>query len=347
MAIIIVNGQSTPLQHSICLTKFLDQQGLDGRKVAVERNREIVPKSTYDSVILEEGDVLEIVHFIGGGDHSKKANSMTDIRTKETDIMDKDTVDTWTLANKTYQSRLIVGTGKYKSMEETAAAVKASGAEIVTVAVRRVNISDPSKPMLMDYVDPKKVTYLPNTAGCFTADDALRTLRLAREAGGFNLVKLEVLGDQKTLYPDMQETLKAAEILVKEGFDVMAYTSDDPIAGRRLVDAGCVAIMPLGAPIGSGLGIQNPVQIRLMIEAITDVPLLVDAGVGTASDAVVAMELGCDGVLMNTAIAEARDPVKMAGAMKKAVEAGREAYLAGRMPKKRYADPSSPLAGLI
>ncbi|GHF27411.1 thiazole synthase [Kordiimonas sediminis] len=257
-----------------------------------------------------------------------------------------DTTDTWQVGDKTYGSRLIVGTGKYKDFEETAAAVEASGAEIVTVAVRRVNVMDPNQPMLVDYLDPKKITYLPNTAGCFTADDAIRTLRLAREAGGWDLVKLEVLGDQKTLYPNMVETLEAAEVLIKDGFKVMVYCSDDPIMAKRLEDLGCVAIMPLGAPIGSGLGIQNPVQLRLIIEQ-TSVPVLIDAGVGTASDAAIAMELGCDGVLMNTAISEAKNPVQMARAMKLATEAGRAAYLAGRMPKKKYADPSSPLAGLI
>ena len=254
--------------------------------------------------------------------------------------------DSWTVAGRTFSSRLIVGTGKYKSLEENAAAVEASGAEIVTVAVRRVNISDPNQPMLMDFIDPKKITYLPNTAGCFTAEDAIRTLRLAREAGGWNLVKLEVLGEAKTLYPDMRETLRATETLVKEGFEPMVYCVDDPIAAKQLEDAGAVAIMPLGAPIGSGLGIQNRVTIRLIVEG-ANVPVLVDAGVGTASDAAEAMELGCDGVLMNTAIAEAKDPVLMARAMKAAVEAGRLAYLAGRMQKRRYADPSSPLAGLI
>ncbi len=254
--------------------------------------------------------------------------------------------DSWTVAGRTFSSRLIVGTGKYKSYAENAAALDASGAQIVTVAVRRVNISDPGQPMLTDFIDPKKITYLPNTAGCFTADDAIRTLRLAREAGGWNLVKLEVLGEAKTLYPDMRETLRATEILVKDGFEPLVYCVDDPIAARQLEDAGAVAIMPLGAPIGSGLGIQNRVTIRLIVEG-ANVPVLVDAGVGTASDAAVAMELGCDGVLMNTAIAEAKEPVLMARAMKSAVEAGRLAYLAGRMQKRRYADPSSPLGGLI
>jgi thiazole synthase len=256
------------------------------------------------------------------------------------------TDDSWTVAGRTYTSRLIIGTGKYKDYAQNAAAAEAAGAEIVTVAIRRVNLSDPSQPRLTDFVDPKKYTFLPNTAGCFTADDALRTLRLAREAGGWKLVKLEVLADQKTLYPDMLETLEATKVLVREGFDVMVYCSDDPVYARRIEDAGACAIMPLGAPIGSGLGIQNPVNIRLIVEQAR-VPVLVDAGVGTASDAAVAMELGCDGVLMNTAIAEARDPVLMARAMKHAVMAGRDAYLAGRMGKKRYADPSSPLAGLI
>jgi len=254
--------------------------------------------------------------------------------------------DTWQVAGKTFTSRLIVGTGKYKSFEENAAAVAASGAQIVTVAVRRVNISDPGQPLLTDFIDPKTITYLPNTAGCFTAEEAIRTLRLAREAGGWELVKLEVLGEAKTLYPDMRETLRATEILVGEGFKPMVYCVDDPIAAKQLEEAGAVAIMPLGAPIGSGLGIQNRVTIRLIVEG-AGVPVLVDAGVGTASDASVAMELGCDGVLMNTAIAEAKDPVMMARAMKLAVESGRLAYLAGRMGRRLYADPSSPLAGLI
>ena len=254
--------------------------------------------------------------------------------------------DTWIVAGRTFTSRLIIGTGKYKDYAQNAAALEASGAEIVTVALRRVNVSEPGSPKLIDFIDPKSYTYLPNTAGCYTADEAVRTLRLAREAGGWTLVKLEVLGDRKTLYPDMIETLRATAVLVKEGFDVMVYCSDDPLLCKRLEDAGAAAIMPLAAPIGSGLGIQNPINIRLIIEAAR-VPVLVDAGVGTASDAAIAMELGCDGVLMNTAIAEAKDPLMMARAMKCAVEAGRLAYLAGRMKKKLYADPSSPLAGLI
>jgi len=250
------------------------------------------------------------------------------------------------VAGRRFNSRLIIGTGKYKTYQQNAEALVASGAEMITVAVRRVNLSDPSQPRLVDFIDPKQYTFLPNTAGCFTGEDAVRTLRLAREAGGWDLVKLEVLSDPKHLYPDMAETLRATEMLVKEEFDVMVYCSDDPVYAKRLEEAGACAIMPLGAPIGSGLGIQNPVNIRLIIEE-AKVPVIVDAGVGTASDAAVGMELGCDGILMNTAIAEAKDPIRMANAMKHAVIGGRDAYLAGRMPKKRYADPSSPLAGLI
>jgi thiazole synthase len=250
------------------------------------------------------------------------------------------------IAGRTFRSRLIIGTGKYKTYAQNAAALEASGAEIVTVAVRRVNLTDLDKERLVDFIDPKKYTYLPNTAGCFTGEDAVRTLRLAREAGGWTLVKLEVLGDKKTLYPNMIETLRATELLLNEGFQVMVYCSDDPLMAKRLEELGACAIMPLAAPIGSGLGVQNPVGIRMIVEE-AKVPVIVDAGVGTASDATVAMELGCDAVLMNTAIAEAKDPIMMARAMRHAVEAGRLAYLAGRMAKRRYADPSSPLAGLI
>jgi thiazole synthase len=254
--------------------------------------------------------------------------------------------DSWTVAGRQFNSRLIVGTGKYKDLPETAAALEASGAEIVTVAVRRVNLSDPNAPMLQDFVDPKRYTYLPNTAGCHTAKDAVRTLRLAREAGGWNLVKLEVLGPPPHLYPDMTATYEAAEALIADGFEVMVYCADDPVGAKRLEEMGCVAIMPLGAPIGSGLGLQNPAMLSLLLEQ-AKVPVLVDAGVGTASDAAIAMELGCDGVLLNSAIANARDPIRMARAMKAAVEAGRLAYLAGRMPRRMGADPSSPLTGLI
>jgi len=322
-----VNGEPQRAPVQATLAQLVCQLELDPKKVAVERNGEIVPRSTLEQVVLGDGDVLEIVHFVGGGDQ------------------DSDD-DSWSVAGRTFRSRLIVGTGKYKDFEQNAAALSASGAEIVTVAVRRVNVSDPKAPMLTDFIDPKTTTYLPNTAGCFTADEAIRTLRLAREAGGWDLVKLEVLGEARTLYPDMRETLKATEVLASEGFLPMVYCVDDPIAAKQLEEAGAVAVMPLGAPIGSGLGIQNRVTIRLIVEGAS-VPVLVDAGVGTASDAAVAMELGCDGVLMNTAIAEAQDPIRMARAMKLAVEAGREAYRSGRMATRKYADPSSPLAGLI
>lgn len=327
---ITVNGEHKRVKAGLSLADLASQLGLVPEKVAVERNLEVVPRSTLAQVEVEDGDEIEIVHFVGGGDH---VAPVTDD-------------DSWEVAGQRFRSRLIVGTGKYKDFAQNAAAVEAAGAEIVTVAVRRVNVSDRNAPMLTDFIDPKKITYLPNTAGCFTAEDAIRTLRLAREAGGWELVKLEVLGEAKTLYPDMYETLRATEILAKEGFKPMVYCVDDPIAAKRLEDVGAVAIMPLGAPIGSGLGIQNKVTIRLIVEG-AKVPVLVDAGVGTASEAAVAMELGCDGVLMNTAIAEAKDPVLMARAMKAGVEAGRMAYRAGRMGMRRYADPSSPLAGLI
>lgn len=327
-----VNGETRRTQAAT-VADLVRELDLDPAKVAVERNGTIAPRSELASHSLADGDTLEIVHFVGGGD-----------RLAQDDSGAQD--DSWSVAGRTFRSRLIVGTGKYKDFAQNAAAVEASGAQIVTVAVRRVNVSDPKAPMLTDFIDPKKITYLPNTAGCFSADEAIRTLRLAREAGGWDLVKLEVLGEARTLYPDMRETLKATEVLAKEGFLPMVYCVDDPIAAKQLEEAGAVAVMPLGAPIGSGLGIQNRVTIRLIKEGAS-VPVLVDAGVGTASDAAVAMELGCDGVLMNTAIAEAKDPIRMARAMKLAVEAGRHAYLSGRMGTRKYADPSSPLAGLI
>jgi thiazole synthase len=327
---VTINGEKRNVDGALSVRDLLSSLGMDPAKIAVERNLEIVPRSQYGAVMVGEGDRLEIVHFIGGGN------------TPAEPPVDKPFI----VAGHTFKSRLIIGTGKYKTYAENAAALDASGAEMVTVAVRRVNLTDPSQPKLVDFIDPKKFVYLPNTAGCFTGEDAVRTLRLAREEGGWTLVKLEVLGDKKTLYPDMIETLRATELLIKEGFQVMVYCSDDPLMAKRLEEMGAAAIMPLAAPIGSGLGVQNPVNIRMIVEEAR-VPVIVDAGVGTASDAAVAMELGCDGVLMNTAIAEAKNPVMMARAMKHAVEAGRLAYLAGRMPKKRYADPSSPLAGLI
>tara|TARA_B100001029_G_scaffold67017_1_gene54443 strand:+ start:211 stop:984 length:774 start_codon:yes stop_codon:yes gene_type:complete len=244
------------------------------------------------------------------------------------------------------KSRLIVGTGKYKNFKQTAEAVKASGAEMVTVAVRRVNILDKKKPVLMDYLDPKKIIYLPNTAGCFNSKDALRTLRLAREMGGWKLVKLEVLGDKKTLYPNMVETIKSTDVLVKEGFKVMVYCSDDPIIAKKLEDLGAAAIMPLGSPIGSGRGIKNKLNISIIVKN-SKVPVIVDAGIGTASDAAIAMELGCDGVLVNTAIAEAKNPIMMASSMKDAVIAGRKSFLAGRIDIQDYASPSTSSKGLI
>ena len=251
-----------------------------------------------------------------------------------------------TIANKKFSSRLIIGTGKYKNMQECAKALEHSGAEIVTVAVRRVNISDKKKPLLMDYIDPKKITYLPNTAGCFNSKEALRTLRLAREIGGWKLVKLEVLGDKKNLFPEMIETLKSTEILSKEGFKVMVYCNDDPLMARRLENAGAAAIMPLAAPIGSGLGILNKINIQI-IRNQTKLPLIIDAGLGQASDATIAMELGCDGVLVNTAIAKAKKPFEMAKAFKNAVIAGRQSFLSGRIEKKLMGSASSPKKGII
>ncbi|MBC8294401.1 MAG: thiazole synthase [Pelagibacterales bacterium] len=255
-------------------------------------------------------------------------------------------IDNLIIAKKKFKSRLIVGTGKYRNMAECAKAIKLSGAEIVTVAVRRVNIVDKKKPLLMDYINPKKITYLPNTAGCFNSKEALRTLRLAREIGGWKLVKLEVLGDKKTLFPDMIETLKSTEVLTKEGFKVMVYCTDDPLMAKRLENVGACAIMPLAAPIGSGLGIQNYTNIKI-IRNQTKLPLIIDAGLGQASDAAIAMELGCDGVLINTAIAKAKNPFQMAIAMKHAVLAGRDSYLAGRIDKHYFANPSSPIKGII
>src|SRR6201986_2455054 len=328
---ITLNGEARQLDGPLSVRGLLISLGLDPAKIAVERNLEIVPRSTYDQVQVGNGDRLEIVHFIGGG------NAPVEVPREDKPLV---------IAGKTFKSRLIIGTGKYKDYAQNPASLEASGAGIVTVAVRRVNLTDRSQPMLVDFIDPKKVTYLPNTAGCFTGEEAVRTLRLAREAGGWSLVKLEVLGEKKLLYPDMIETLRATEMLSKDGFQVMVYCSDDPLMAKRLEDVGAVAIMPLAAPIGSGMGMQATVNIRMILED-AKVPVVVDAGMGTASDAAVAMELGCDAVLTNTAIAHAKDSVLMARAMKHAVEAGRLAWLAGRMPRKSYADPSSPISGLI
>jgi len=323
--IVYINGESTELTDKSVVADVIANLGLTGKKIAVELNKEILPFNQHSSHVLQSGDRLEIVHAIGGGQD-----------------------DTFIIAGTAYHSRLLVGTGKYKDMEETRLAIEASGAQIVTVAIRRTNIGqNPGEPNLLDVISPDKYTILPNTAGCYTAEDAVRTCRLGRELlGGHNLVKLEVLADQTTLFPDVAETYIAAELLVKDGFDVMVYTNDDPIAAKRLEEIGCVAVMPLAAPIGSGLGIRNPYNILTIVEN-AKVPILVDAGVGTASDAAMAMELGCAGVLMNTAIAAAKNPVLMASAMRKGIEAGREAYLAGRMPKRRFASASSPLDGLF
>lgn len=322
---ILVNGELKEFSNNSVVADVVAELGLENKRIAVELNKEILPYDLYRSTALNDKDRLEIVQAIGGGQP-----------------------DSFEIAGKTYHSRLLVGTGKYKDLEETRLAIEASGAEIVTVAIRRTNIGqNPDEPNLLDVISPDKYTILPNTAGCFTVDDAVRTCKLARELlGGHKLVKLEVLADQKTLFPDVAATLEAAEILVKDGFDVMVYTNDDPIAAKRLEDIGCVAVMPLAAPIGSGLGIRNPYNILTIVEN-AHVPILVDAGVGTASDAAIAMELGCGGVLMNTAIAEAKNPVLMASAMKKGIEAGREAFLAGRMPRRRFASASSPIDGLF
>ena len=323
--IIYVNGDGRDYAENKKVADVIEDLGLKGKKIAVELNREILPYNQYESKLLQNGDRLEIVHAIGGGQD-----------------------DSFVIAGVTYHSRLLVGTGKYKDLEETRLATEASGAEIVTVAIRRTNIGqNPAEPNLLDVLSPDKYTILPNTAGCYTAEEAVRTCRLARELlGGHRLVKLEVLADQMTLFPDVAQTFIAAELLVKDGFDVMVYTNDDPIAAKRLEDIGCVAVMPLAAPIGSGLGIRNPYNILTIVENAR-VPILVDAGVGTASDAAIAMELGCAGVLMNTAIAAAKNPILMASAMKKGIEAGREAFLAGRMPRKRFASASSPIEGLF
>lgn len=325
---IYVNGDQHELADNSKVSDLIAKLDLTGKKIAVELNKEILPFNQFQTHVLQAGDHLEIVHAIGGGQTGLD--------------------DGFVIAGTTYHSRLLVGTGKYKDLEETRLAIEASGAEIVTVAIRRTNIGQtPGEPNLLDVISPDKYTILPNTAGCYTAEDAVRTCRLARELlGGHKLVKLEVLADQLTLFPDVAETFVAAELLVKDGFDVMVYTNDDPIAAKHLEDIGCVAVMPLAAPIGSGLGIRNPYNILTIVEN-AKVPILVDAGVGTASDAAIAMELGCAGVLMNTAIAAAKNPVLMASAMKKGIEAGREAFLAGRMPRKRFASASSPIDGLF
>ena len=329
-----VNGKSQRAPSGTTVAALLALMGLDPARVAVECNEDVVPRKRWPEVSLGEGDRVEIVAFIGGGsaDGSGGAGAALD-------------GDPLVIAGRAFASRLLVGTGKYKSIAETRAALDRTGASIVTVALRRVDLT-PGVENVLDAIDRKRHVILPNTAGCYTAEEAIRTCRLARELGIAELVKLEVIGDPQTLFPDGEATLEAARVLVKEGFVVLPYCLDDPILCRKLEDAGCAAVMPLAATIGSGLGIRNPHNLRIILER-AKVPIIVDAGVGTASDAAIAMELGCDGVLMNTAIAAAKDPLLMAEAMREAVSAGRKAFRAGRMPKKPYASASSPEQGLI
>jgi thiazole synthase len=324
-----VNGKPQQAPLGTTVAGLITLMGLDPARVAVERNEDVVPRKTWSEAALGSGDRVEIVAFIGGGSGGGSGVA----------------ADPLVIAGRSFSSRLLVGTGKYKSIEETRQALDRTGASIVTVALRRVDLT-PGTANVLDAIDRTRHTILPNTAGCYTAEEALRTCRLARELGIAELVKLEVIGDPRTLFPDGEATLAAARILVKEGFVVLPYCMDDPILCQKLEDAGCAAVMPLAAPIGSGLGIRNPYNLRIILEH-AKVPIIVDAGVGTASDAAIAMELGCDGVLMNTAIAGARDPLLMADAMREAVSAGRKAFRAGRMPRKLYASASSPLEGLI
>ncbi len=323
---ITLNGDPYDIPGPVTVADLLARLDVDPRRIAVELNLVVLKRNTFGSTEVRDGDEVEIVNFVGGG----SAGSM----------------DTLVIAGKSFTSRLIVGTGKYATPQIMAQAHAASGTEMVTVAVRRVNISDRTRESLLDYIDTSKIFLLPNTAGCYTADEAIRTAHLGREAGLSNWVKLEVIGDERTLFPDNEALLEATRVLVKDGFVVLPYTNDDPIVCRKLEDEGAAAVMPLGAPIGSGLGIQNQNNIRIIRE-FAKVPVIVDAGVGTASDAALAMELGADGVLMNTAIAGAKDPVQMATAMKLAVQAGRFAYLSGRIPRKMYATASSPVEGLV
>jgi thiazole synthase len=321
-----LNGETHALPASLNITQLLEHFDLPKDRVAVERNRTIVPKMQWEQVAVSNGDELEVVHFVGGGSGND---------------------DPFVIAGRTFKSRLIVGTGKYPSNQVMAEAHRRSGTDMVTVAVRRIDLKAPKGQSLLDFIDREKIMILPNTAACYTVDDAVRTARLGREAGLSNWVKLEVIGDERTLFPDTAALIEATKILAKEGFVVLPYTNDDLIVARRLIDAGAAAIMPLGAPIGSGMGIQNIAAMRILREMITEVPLIIDAGVGTASDATIAMELGADGVLMNTAIAGAKDPVRMASAMQHAIVAGRLAFLSGRIPKRAHASASSPTEGLI
>ena len=322
-----LNGELREIPDGLNVTGLLAHLGVKAQRVAVEVNENVVTKDRYDAHALQGGDAVEIVAFVGGGAPPAPAS------------------DTWTLGGHTFTSRLLVGTGKYPDFPMMQRALVASGAEVVTVAVRRLDLSAKGEASLLEWI-PKHMTLLPNTAACYTADEAIRTARLGRELGMGDLVKLEVIGDQRTLFPDVEELVKAAKVLVKEGFVVMPYTNDDPVIARKLEDAGCAAVMPLGAPIGSGLGLRNPYNLRIILET-AKVPVLVDAGVGTASDAAIAMELGAVAVLMNTAIAGAKDPVLMAEAMREGVSAGRKAFLAGRIPMKLHAAASSPMTGLV
>ncbi|HTM27047.1 MAG TPA: sulfur carrier protein ThiS [Vicinamibacterales bacterium] len=322
---ISLNGEPFTAEGPLTIADLLAKLEIDAARVAIERNFVVVKRDTYSTTPVADGDQIEIVNFVGGGSGN---------------------MDSLVIAGREFHSRLIVGTGKYPTHQIMVSAHDASGTEIVTVAVRRVNLTDRTRESLLDFIDPKRYFILPNTAACYSAQDAIRTARLGREVGLSHWVKLEVIGDEKTLYPDNEALLEATRILVKDGFVVLPYTNDDPVMCRKLEDAGAAAVMPLGAPIGSGLGIQNPNNIRIIKEQAR-VPVIVDAGVGTASDATFAMELGADAVLMNTAIALADDPVAMARAMKLGVEAGRLAYRAGRIPRKAYASASSPIDGTI
>jgi thiazole synthase len=331
---ITVNGEPQTAPAGTTVAGLVARLGMEAARVAVERNQDVVPRKTWAEAALAEGDKIEIVAFVGGGSGEPPSGGGSD-------------EDPLVIGGRKFRSRLLVGTGKFATIEQGKEAILRSGAEIVTVALRRVDLT-PGKPNVLDTIDRKRHVILPNTAGCYTADEAVRTCRLARELGMDEMVKLEVIGDQKTLFPDGAATLEAAKILVKDGFTVLPYCMDDPVLAQKLADVGCAAVMPLAAPIGSGLGIRNPYNLRIILEQKRPgVPIIVDAGVGTASDAAVALELGCDGVLLNTAIAGAKDPLLMAEAMRDAVVAGRKAYRAGRIGRKLYATASSPLEGLI
>jgi thiazole synthase len=330
---ITVNGEPRTAPPGTTVAGLIAQLGMEAARVAVERNQDVVPRRTWTEAPLADGDRVEIVAFVGGGSGEPPRGA------------DGAGEDPLVIGGRAFKSRLLVGTGKFATIEQGREAILRSGAEIVTVALRRVDLT-PGKPNVLDTIDRTRHLILPNTAGCYTAEEAVRTCRLARELGMDEMVKLEVIGDPRTLFPDGAATLEAAKILVKDGFTVLPYCLDDPVLAQKLADAGCAAVMPLAAPIGSGLGIRNPYNLRIILEQ-KKVPIIVDAGVGTASDAAVALELGCDGVLMNTAIAGARDPLLMAEAMRDAVVAGRKAFRAGRIGKKLYATASSPLDGLI